>query len=448
MANVKGMLSFLDKGPEEYARLFSQETDSSSLPQSNDNKNLTDNKPDSNLHPGSNLMSGINLVSESNLYPDNRLLPGSRLQPTSSLLPECDQPPTSKLPTESNLLPGSDLHTGASAAPVTPFSESPSRLLPGSELRTARGRIVKIRIAKSVQDAHTPGEHGLLTAMWRKASPETAETRLLKAGLADLAYWTGAHKTRCREYIRALIAKLAIEEVETYNAAAGREGARVYRVFSFNAVLERRRRANLTHVIRTGAVWFVDPRTGSKLLPGSNLPAVSNLHSDTNLLSGSSLHGDPGSSLGLLPSSNLPPLIKEEEQEQAKTSSLAIVEALQKTIGHSDDAAVRLLLTGCRQVCSDAREAEVVHFIMEHGPRYIRMKGLGNPMGMLIRHLPKCFEGESFRLYREKERQRREDEAVAQAQFEGQQRAVLDDPNSSDEDREFARQFLGLEETK
>ena len=60
---------------------------------------------------------------------------------------------------------------------------------------------------------------------------------------------------------------LAIEEASTFAAAAGKEGARVYRIFSFQEILERRRRAGLTHVIRTGAVTFVDPKTGSKLLP-------------------------------------------------------------------------------------------------------------------------------------------------------------------------------------
>jgi putative heme degradation protein len=94
----------------------------------------------------------------------------------------------------------------------------------------------------------------------------------VKAGLGDVSRWTGAHKTSCRAYLRALASKLAIEEAETFNASAGKEGARVYRVYSSEAILERRRTVGFTHVIRTGAVTFVDPATGSKLLSDSNLP--------------------------------------------------------------------------------------------------------------------------------------------------------------------------------
>jgi len=62
-------------------------------------------------------------------------------------------------------------------------------------------------------------------------------------------------------------------------------------------------------------------------------------------------------------------------------------------------------------------------------------------MGMLITYLPKCFEGESFERYRESERQRREAEAAQQADFEAQQRQILEDPNTSDQ-AEWARRIL------
>ena len=111
-------------------------------------------------------------------------------------------------------------------------------------------------------------------------------------------------------------------------------------------------------------------------------------------------------------------------------------------MGHVDDGAVRLIVTGCRQVRPDATEDEIVHFIGVNAQRFRKMPSVENPMGMLIRYLPKCFEGESFERYREAERQRREAEAAEQAAFEAEQHRILEDPNTSEEEKEWARRML------
>jgi len=73
------------------------------------------------------------------------------------------------------------------------------------------------------------------------------------------------------------------------------------------------------------------------------------------------------------------------------------------------------------------------------------MKALDNPMGMLIRHLPKCFEGESFRLYRQEAQRRREAEAAQQAELRKEWERIADDETAPDEDRKWARQLLGMD---
>jgi hypothetical protein len=446
MSNLEGMLSFLNRHPEDYARMSS--AGSTSLPQATEQQTITSPdtgsnllpeipSPDSKLPSDSSLQSDTDLTVQTDEQPDSKLIPVGNLPSGCNLLSGSDLP--QKL--GGNLVIGTDPHLPAVISPL-----SGSRLLSGSELITKNGRTVRIRMAKSVQDAHTPAEHAFLTTMWRRAAPETQETRLLKAGLADLGYWTGAHKTRCRAYIRALIVKLAIEEAETYRAHAGREGATVYRIFSFNAILERRRQTNLTHVIRTGGVYFVDPHTGLRLEPGSSLLSGSSLITESNLHIGSNLQPAAGSSLESRSGSKLLPLINKRNQEDATTTSSAIAAALIKHLGHSDDDAVTRINKNVRERCPDATEDEIVHFIEEQGSRFMRMKALDNPMGMLIRHLPKCFEGESFRLYRqeqEAERQRRE---AAEAQLAASRREwqrILDDPNAPDEEKEWARLMLG-----
>src|SRR5579883_2632651 len=59
---------------------------------------------------------------------------------------------------------------------------------------------------------------------------------------------------------RALVEKLALEEVRTYSYTRGR----TYLVYHAEEVVRRRRAAGLTHVIKTRGVVFVDPETGAE----------------------------------------------------------------------------------------------------------------------------------------------------------------------------------------
>lgn len=553
MSNMKGMLSFLDTKPEDYARLFAKAESGASLPQVLEHPSNTESLPSSHLLPDSTLQPDSNLPLGSSLPPDGRLPPGGGLVSGSNLrsgsnlqaggnvppgsdlhsyvnspprdrrglqhirsllsgsdflstdpavpvekdaprsLPDgdlpigdldrsdftCDESVTRVLP-DGRLLPGSDLpsnkpfpdsdqnpHAPASHAntesppdwqslnasteagmPVRTEgdkrSQSGSKLLSGRDLVTANGRTVRIRIAKSVQDAHTSGEHLLLTSMWKKGSPQSEDIRLLKAGMAELARWTGSHKTSCRAHLRALMAKLAIEEAETFDAAAGKEGARVYRIFSFNAILERRRRANMTHVIRTGAVSFVDPQTGEKLLPDSHLLPGSSFNPDSNLLPASNLRPESGSNYGTIPGSNqAPPSINKHIEEKIRTtSSSAVVQMIQHTFGFADDAAARLITNACRAQTLDATDEEIAYFIQLHGGRIRKMRNVDNPLGLLIHYIPKCFEGEAFRQFREAERQRREAEENRRKETVAECQRILADPSVSEIDRTWAEQTL------
>jgi len=136
-------------------------------------------------------------------------------------------------------------------------------------------------------------------------------------------------------------------------------------------------------------------------------------------------------------------LIRKPISNPASITSSLIARALEATVGHSDDDAVSRIVTGCRQIRADAAEEEIVHFIELHGPRFHRMKHIGNPMGALITQLPRCFAGETFERYRQLEQQRREADRAQEAELRAQWQRILDDPASSADDREWARQLLG-----
>ena len=109
------------------------------------------------------------------------------------------------------------------------------------------------------------------------------------------------------------------------------------------------------------------------------------------------------------------------------------------------------LVDACRQKASDAAADELAYFVRLKADLMFRMGTVKSPMGFLKTAVPRCFEGESFRQYRETEARRREAAEREQAareeeerRFRAEQQAILDDPKASEEERRIAREYLGL----
>jgi hypothetical protein len=81
-------------------------------------------------------------------------------------------------------------------------------------------------------------------------------------GLGRLWKIARLSENNCRPNIRNLIAKLALEEISPENSRAGI--GKTYRVYSYAAILERRRAAGLVWVIRTKGVVSWARRKGTK----------------------------------------------------------------------------------------------------------------------------------------------------------------------------------------
>jgi hypothetical protein len=118
-----------------------------------------------------------------------------------------------------------------------------------------------------------------------------------------------------------------------------------------------------------------------------------------------------------------------------------------------DDASVAALIEACRLKAADASEEEIDYFVRIKADLMQRMGTVKSPMGFLKTSVPRCFEGESFRQFRAAEAKRREAAALREAaqeeelrRFQEEQRAVLEDPKASEEDRKFACNYLGIPE--
>lgn len=385
-------------------------------------------------------------MTEANLTPAQTTPPRDNLTP-----PLLKQPPRLESPLlpDGPASPGDNLTTGQLSVPDAKLASGQNQLpLSGPLYQTLDGTVVNpdcIRPYDNVQQAHTASEHLVYTTMWKLLGTRDDEgtSREGKLSLSQLTSRVSISRRNLRRVLHSLIEKLAIDVTEFEDRANAIP--RSYRVWGFRATIERRRREGYNYIYRnrnyiTLARLYRAP--GDNLTPAYPSASSHNFTPETgdslpsrpedNLTSESldNLTPEARDNLTVAPEAKLASSLRKKESNPLATTSSLILEALHQTLGYADDDAVQRILTGCRQKAPDARELEIVDFIRVHAPRIRRNRGIDNPMGALIRYIPQCFEGKSFRKYRE-------------SQFELWQQ-VLEDPDSTEEDRQMARDYLHL----
>ena len=318
----------------------------------------------------------------------------------------------------------------------------------------------QIHQAVLAQDGHSLGEQAVYNALWNNAQPHNDEGRIISIGYRPLSRVCGLTVNNCKANLRGLVRKLAIAEESGYTHAT----SRTYLVYSFGAILKRRRAAGLTHYIRTKGVVFVDPISGAEINGGgpcsvprgpsnSGIPGQATPEAITGVPQGGApeaARGAPGGGASGTPFSA--PLIDLEIYTRNSSSEIEEVAAVLSGQGiTADDDAVRRLLAASRSQAGDATLAEICLFIRQKCALMRRMPNLENPVGFLQVAVPKCFEGESFRQFRQtaarRERLQEEQGALARAEaarLEAEQQAILRDAASTEEDKRFARMYLGI----
>ncbi len=326
---------------------------------------------------------------------------------------------------------------------------------PPSEPGGRKRRQFPIREMRLAQDAHTRAEQQVYEALWENARVLDEISRTITIGFGAMARMVRLSESNARINVRNLIAKLAMEEVGGYNCeyAIGRQ----YRIFNYSEIQRRRKQAGLTwYMRRTLAVIFVDPVTKEPLDLGSKKRIQQGL---VNSGPGIKLRPLPGPNLGPPPGPNLiPPYnistkeFREGEPRELGASSSSLYDVL-SGYGTIDDDALGRLRSATAEVCPDYTEEELIHFVQAKGTQLQRGNGrIANPIGFLLTAVPKCFQGESFQAFRrsraELERQVSEERARQAAEVQAwreAQQAILDDPASSEEDKQWARKCMATE---
>jgi len=331
--------------------------------------------------------------------------------------------------------------------PSTPLSSVPTPSVAPSRAPLAYAPLVarpsaRIRRATLAQDGHSFGEQALYEALWQHAHPRDNDARIITLGYRRMSELARLTVNNCKANIQALIQKLAVEEAASFTHSQGR----TYLVFNYTAIIQRRREAGLTHYIKSRGVVFVDPDTGEPLtarirdrsgIPFSGGPAPGAVPEGDR-------RGTPASIISGAPVSAQPPyseVVRNSSRNTTSTTPAELVQGLRQLVDIVDDEAASVLWHQCRRRAPDCTPEEVLHFARSKAAVF-RSGKIQNPLGFLLAAVPKCFEGVGFQEFRREQSERAREADEQQAQMRREFEAILNDPASSEEDREFVRRML------
>jgi hypothetical protein len=336
----------------------------------------------------------------------------------------------------------------------TPGDETASRYDSTSlsaDLTPGRGRS-KIRRCVLAQDGHSLGEEAIYQALWRTGRPESGDpngSRTNRVGAAELGYKVNMAKKNVRQNISRLFEKLALEIVEDFETMNSQ--ARLYRVFSYKQILERRRASGLEYVLRNKGVVFCSA-DGRELVSS---PAYVSTPGDET-----PIRPAPPKRSRKRPGAIEPPKYEQTESpadpEESESADLKLVsKALNQFFSVDQDAAVQLIRK-CRRVREDARADEIAFFVAEKLDLARSSRNITNPVGLILATVPQSFVGSTFVEFRNrmersralaaeeaarKDREQAEMKAYIQRQREIWE-ATVSDPTKSEKERDAAERSL------
>jgi hypothetical protein len=189
--------------------------------------------------------------------------PGPRSPSEDVLPPEIESTPVYKA------IPGSSRGTAVSGGPAGNLAENEglTALAPEVVLASVVTPVPRLRIRRCAasHDGHSLGEEVLYQSLWKAARPESIETSLIVIGWRGMSQLCRMTPKNCKINTHRLIHKLALEVLSPYNTPESI--GTTYRVYSDQAILQRRRDAGLEWVVRSRGVEFVDPATGNRIMP-------------------------------------------------------------------------------------------------------------------------------------------------------------------------------------
>ena len=466
---LKGMTSFLDITPEECrSQRFGMEQGRSVIPNA-DKLSAVVSDPGPVSSPGSETAANRGLVGLWKAE-DLRLLPARRsVEVLASPSPESLMVVTGDIASRAHLTnsiseqgkdtsPEVEREPGYRTAPahvrytgMEPYSPKLSGSV-DSSLIPGRGRS-KVRRCVLAQDGHSLGEEAIYQLLWRLGRPESTDpngSRTIRSGAAEIGVKINMAKKNVRQNISRLFEKLSLEILEDFNPVSSQ--ARLYRIFSYKQILERRRESGLDYVLRNKGVVFCTKEGDVAVLS----PAYETLPGDETYavrpaLAKSMRQTQIPSKRERLSAPNLP---------AADPVDIEIVSRALSQYWPVDQAAAEQLLRDCRTVRPDARADEIAFFVSEKVGMAKENPKILNPTGLVLTTVPPCFKGAAFEQFRDRqerraaadaeraadeaarERRNREDMARWAEKEEARLSSLLADPLTTRDERSAAQHRL------
>lgn len=283
-----------------------------------------------------------------------------------------------------------------------------------------RGRS-KVRRAVLAQDGHSLGEEAIYQVMWRGGRPESGDpnsSRTIRIGAADIGYKVNMAKKNVRQNVSRLFEKLAVEILEDFETMSSQ--ARLYKVYSYKQILDRRRAAGLEYVLRNKGVVFCTPSGEELVLSPAYVPTPGD---ETSIRPAPPKRRRPG-----LPSSieqfQQPITPAPSRGEDSESEELQIVSQALNRYWPVDQPAAVQLLRNCRRVRADARPEEIAFFVREKLELTRQTRNITNPTGLILATVPQSFIGSTFEEFR-KRMERQAALAAEEKQRKEQQHAEL-----------------------
>lgn len=356
--------------------------------------------------PGDETSPAVDLSTDSNWARRRRVTPiTSKTKPPKAQLHPSE---TSPLPHTSPanvtsldvvLTPDDVSHPGDETA--AGYASSPAAQVLQLSVMPGRGRS-KIRRCVLAQDGHSLGEEAIYQALWRAGRSESLNDpnspRTIRIGAAELGYKVNMAKKNVRQNISRLFEKLALEILEDFETMNSQ--ARLYRVFSYKQILERRRAVGMEYILRNKGVVFCT-QDGSELVSS---PAYVSSPGDKTPIRPAPPKRARKRVTASEPLQYEPPQNPEPEENEA--SDLQVVsKALNEYWSVDQEAAVHLIQK-CRSVRADATAAEIAFFVSEKLYMTRTNRNITNPVGLILATVPQSFVGSTFvELRRHRERQ-------------------------------------------
>jgi hypothetical protein len=245
-------------------------------------------------------------------------------------------------------------------------------------------------------------------------------------------------KKNVRQNISRLFEKLAIEIIENFETMNSQ--ARLYRVFSYKQILERRRAAGMEYILRNKGVVFCS-QDGRELV--SSPAYVSSPGYETSIRP-----APPKRARKRVVASEPPQQYVEmhppADPEEEESSDLQMVsKALNQYWSVDKDAAVQLIRK-CRNVRADARADEIAFFVTEKLYLARTNRSITNPIGLILATVPQSFAGSTFLELR----RRRERQAEAAAEEAARKAREAEETNAWFEKQRESYQNIAADESK